>query len=431
MPPARPRVLAVLPGLIPSTILTVVKPLSGLHRAGRIVADIGLEPWVSLRRLRRADVVVFSRNLEPLHGGVLETALALGKPVIYDLDDNFFELPRSYESARHHRAPERIAQLERYLATAALVRVYSEPLRERAERLNPRVVRVDAAIDWSLVPEPPPPRAPDRVRIVYATSRRLEDELARLFLEDAVRVLDVYPDRVELHFWGYHPPELRGRDRVYFLDFDRDYDRFFRRFARSGFDVGLAPLRNEAFYLSKSDNKFREYAACRIAGVYSKVPVYAACVEDGRTGLLVPDTPGSWFAALAQLVEDPGLRREIQERAHDYARRRYGLAQVQEVWFEQLRLVLTSPQPPVPDPERAGGVPPAAGAPARLRARLSPIVRRGVRLLGSSVRTRAITARLRWLREQVSALAALLRMRRELRRGRVDARRRAGPTAPP
>src|SRR3954467_4000230 len=89
----RPRVLAVLPAFIPSTILTVVKPLSALHRAGQIVADITLEPWLSRRQVERADVVVFSRNTSP---HALDAALARSKPIIYDIDDNLFEIPKGY-----------------------------------------------------------------------------------------------------------------------------------------------------------------------------------------------------------------------------------------------------------------------------------------------------------------------------------------------
>ena len=93
----RPRVLAVLPGFFPSTTLTVVKPLQALHHAQHIIADITLESWVSARQIERADVVILSRNLEPLYGHILDTAVALGKPVIYDIDDDLFALPAYYQ----------------------------------------------------------------------------------------------------------------------------------------------------------------------------------------------------------------------------------------------------------------------------------------------------------------------------------------------
>jgi hypothetical protein len=143
-----------------------------------------------------------------------------------------------------------------------------------------------------------------------------------------------------MYFWGYHPPELRGHPAVHCLDFRPDYDRFFGAFARAGFDVGLAPLRDDVFYRSKSNNKFREYAACRVAGVYSDVGVYSACVQDGQTGILVSAESGTWFKALSRLIEDAALRERIQEQAFLYARDHYSLEKVQAVWLDHLRQVI-------------------------------------------------------------------------------------------
>src|SRR5262247_1746477 len=90
--PGVPRVLAVLPQLIPSTLIGVVKPLLALHRERRVALDVALESRMNRRQVARADVVVFCRNTEPRHGAWLDTALALEKPSIYELDDNFFAM---------------------------------------------------------------------------------------------------------------------------------------------------------------------------------------------------------------------------------------------------------------------------------------------------------------------------------------------------
>jgi hypothetical protein len=68
--------------------------------------------------------------------------------------------------------------------------------------LNPRAHRVDALVDWDLVPALAPPRSSGPLKIVHATSR-LVDALAAMFMADLCRVLDAYRGRVEVWFWGY------------------------------------------------------------------------------------------------------------------------------------------------------------------------------------------------------------------------------------
>src|SRR3989442_7120003 len=158
-------VLAILPQLIPSTEIGVVKPLLALHRDRRIIFDATLEPWVSRHQLAQADVVVFCRNTEPRYGAALQTALALRKPIIYELDDDFFAILPGAPGGQYHRDPPRLRQLERYLRHASLVRVYSEALHARVAALNPHVARVDGLIDWDLVPATAPSRTTAPLRI--------------------------------------------------------------------------------------------------------------------------------------------------------------------------------------------------------------------------------------------------------------------------
>lgn len=336
----QPRVLAVLPGIIPSTVISVIKPFIELHRGGHISARIELEAFTEAWELEQADLVVFCRNTEPIYCNILEFVLERGTPYIYDLDDNFFEIPGNSHVARYHHAPERLALLKRYVTHASLVRVYSNALFDKVQTLNPSVQKVVGPLDLRLIPKKVSDSDRRRIKLVYATSRRLDDDFEDVYLPPVVRVLQEYHGLVEMHFWGHQPPRLRGRDDVYYHSPIADYDRFLRAFAKSAYDIGLAPLHDDIFCRSKSNNKFREYGGCGIAGVYSKVDVYTDCVEDGETGLLVPNSSEAWYRAIVQLIEDDDLRKKIGRQARDYVCTHYSQRKFERVWYDQIRGVL-------------------------------------------------------------------------------------------
>lgn len=404
MPPT--RVLAVLPAFIPSTVISVVKPFVRLHRAGRIRARIALEHFARPRDLEWAEVAVFCRNSEPRFARHRETLIARGTPFVYDLDDNLFEVPADTEEGRSWHEPGRVAELTRYVERASLVRVYSDELRSRLTALSPRVVRVAPSLDWSLLPSEEPRRDPSRVRVVYVTSR-LQDELARVFVPDMRRLLDRYGERVEVTFWGGVGAPL-DRPGVRQLAQVPDYDKFLSRLGRSGFDVGLAPLVDDTFHRCKTNNKYREYGACRIAGVYSDVSVYSSCVQHERNGLLVPAREGAWLEALSRLVEDPGLRARIQEEARADVRARYSQERVEADWLEQIeRLRRTTP---VASSDTADPWPAAD-----LATGVGDIVSRFERVAGRLRRT-GPRATLRGMYWYLHGLRTMLSLRRELSR---------------
>ena len=86
---------------------------------------------------------------------------------------------------------------------------------------------------------------------------------------------------------------------------------------------GYAP--GTEFHRCKHYNKYIEYAAWGIPGIYSAAEPYTQAVRDGENGLLCPNTEEGWYAAMARLIEDAALRRRLGETARREAETVYSI----------------------------------------------------------------------------------------------------------
>jgi glycosyltransferase involved in cell wall biosynthesis len=93
-----------------------------------------------------------------------------------------------------------------------------------------------------------------------------------------------------------------------------DYETYLQLLGNS--EISLMPLSDNPFNRAKSDLKFIEAAACRVAPLASTV-VYGDSIEDGRTGLLFRD-PVEFRDRLARLVALPELARELADAGREH-----------------------------------------------------------------------------------------------------------------
>jgi glycosyltransferase involved in cell wall biosynthesis len=338
------KVLAILPALIPSSIILVVEPLIHLAKLEKVSLRVRLENmYVHPSDLEWADIIVFCRNTDPAFDSNLEHALVVHKPYIYEIDDNFFELPLEVHGGTYHRGPEQIAQLEKYIKHASLVRVYSLSMETRVKRYTSKVKLVKAPVNLSSIPSIPPQRTSQKLKLVYTTSRTIGDDLSQILVKDLARILNEYGDSIEIHFRGYVPKQLEHLPSVKFHRFILNYQKYMQTMYQQGYDIGLAPMKNGIFYRSKTNNKFREFGACWIAGIYSTSEVYANCVEHGKTGLLVLNKGGEWYQAMRTLILDADLRRSIQNNTREIIEREYSLDNFASLLWDHINWVLQEP----------------------------------------------------------------------------------------
>lgn len=186
--------------------------------------------------------------------------------------------------------------------------------RARLRGADPEFVR--CYFDMDLVHGLPSQRSDHKIKIAYPTGRLDDRHLEKMLYTAVANVLKQYAGKVEFHLWRKEPPsELKGVAGVVLNKPVRGYDNFIREFYKSGFDIGLAPGVDTPFFRSKTNNKYREFGGCGIAGVYSNFPPYSNTVEDGVSGLLVDSSTEAWTDAIGRLVEDEELRRRIGDAA--------------------------------------------------------------------------------------------------------------------
>jgi SAM-dependent methyltransferase len=93
-----------------------------------------------------------------------------------------------------------------------------------------------------------------------------------------------------------------------------DYDTYMALLAQC--EISLMPLDDTPFNRAKSDLKFIEAGACRVAALAGHI-VYADSIEDGHTGLLFRDAD-ELRERLLRLVAMPDLARSLGEAARHY-----------------------------------------------------------------------------------------------------------------
>lgn len=344
------KIVALLPARNPSTELGVIKPLAKLQDRGALQLDVFFtdrdvrEPF---DHIASADAVVFYRNTEPHDLKLLHRVQAHRVPYIYGLDDNFFRIPSFSPIGAYHRAPHRIYTCTTFIRHAALVRTHNPVLAQEVRAFNPSIREDNAPFDAAFA-DLLPRESHDGVRIVYATSR-VDDPYQSLFMPSLTRLLKERRTGIEVFFFGARPrdPALMCHPQVRHIE-SSSYDEYLRVFCRLAPDIGLAPLTDDVFSNSKTNNKYREYGGCRVAGIYSDTPLYRSCVRNNETGLLVANSPAAWFTAMNRLITSREHRNRIATCAfHDVAEN-YAVASFIQNWASDLAYVTASRCCPTP-----------------------------------------------------------------------------------
>jgi len=157
----------------------------------------------------------------------------------------------------------------------------------------------------------------DKIRIIYqGGATHFQDLIMTDFGMALAYILGKY-ENVEFRIVGFTPdtsferlPRVTHRNAT--GDFYQWVEIWKEEMAQA--DIGVIPLADHAFNLSKSNIKWLEYSCAKLPTVCQNFPTYDA-VEDGKTGLKVSNG-SEWVRALETLIRDETKRKEYAENAY-------------------------------------------------------------------------------------------------------------------
>lgn len=100
-------------------------------------------------------------------------------------------------------------------------------------------------------------------------------------------------------------------------------------------DIGISWVPDDPWSRGKCGLKILQYQAAGLPVVANPVGVHGSLIKAGETGFTAVST-GEWVAALARLVNDPGLRQRLGQAGRKQVEERYSVAAGMQQWLAAL-----------------------------------------------------------------------------------------------
>ena len=333
--PDTTNILIVIEAQIATTYL--IEQVVRACRAYGVSYRVQFLSKLDVKDIAEDTIPLFVRCADPLTLLWIKTLIDAKRVYAYYIDDNFWRITGESSLAIYYRHPVIRKSLEFAVSNAAVVITNSDELSRFILNFNDRVSVLPTFFDFSLI-NGVHPIPTDEVRIGFAGSpSRVEDlEFICQMIEP---ILSEFP-RAVFEFAGVLPRNVSIGERVRFFPHTSDYNTYIKFQVQRNWAIGLAPLMDHEANRSKTDNKYREYGACHIAGIYSDIPPYSDVVQQMVTGVLVKNDPLIWFEALRCLLGNSSQRAILAENAYKHVKSRYDVSHVSREWarlFNELR----------------------------------------------------------------------------------------------
>lgn len=266
-----------------------------------------------------------------------------GKYIVYEIDDDIFNIDESNPARRLIGRDEQLAAIAcMKLSDKLVVPTLSlqNVIKNATDGLEAVIIPngIDMSDNWVHTPLT---GSLDGIKRIFwqGGDTHGEDWLECI---DAIDAIICERKDVRLVILGYLPPILYRytnkpdwKGKVEFLEF-RDIETYFQIIKHIRAEVGIAPLRQTIFNQSKSPLKFIEYSAIGIPTVASDVKPYSETIRHDVNGLLAK-TSDEWYKAILTCLHDSHKRVAMIAQARYLVNEEYSIQKIAKKWDKVLK----------------------------------------------------------------------------------------------
>lgn len=321
------HVLLIHRKMIPSIRLCGHCQLEYLAREGKLEYRAIQEMKLKNSDLNWADVVLLGRLDSWYEYQLTKKLHEAGKYLIYIIDDDLLNIPPEISSAAYYGQKEIQGYIRGMIEMSDAILSPSPLLLEKYAVNGRRAIQIEEpAID----PVPYKPHDPGKsVKIGFAGSIDRTGDIEGILKDALIRIKREYGDKVQFEFFGAIPSFAKEID-ARCIPYCDSYDEYRKTLNSLEWDIGLAPMPDTPFHACKHYNKFVEYAAAGIVGVFSDVEPYKRIKRFRDARILCGNFPQGWYESMRTLIDEDGQREAYRQKALSLAENDFSIAATAE-----------------------------------------------------------------------------------------------------
>lgn len=301
------NVLLIYRKMIPSILLCGHSQLDYLSKNNQINYKYKQCMELKTNDINMADIIILGRLDSWYEYQITKLCKKANKYIAYIIDDDLLNVPVEVSSASYYRQDD--------------IRFYINNMIEMSDAIispSPYLLNMYGNDKYQIQIEEPALNQTTYekhnenkpVKIGFAGSIDRIANIDDLLKNVLINIKNKYKEKVEFEFFGAIPSFAKevGAKCISYTDSYKKYKDILNSLK---WDIGLAPMPNSSFYACKHYNKYIEYSASGIVGIYSNVMPYTRLSNIAKNIILCDNQEEKWQNAIEELIED-------RERLEDY-----------------------------------------------------------------------------------------------------------------